>query len=101
MSTANTQKSLSPVRFSLGRIVATPGAIHAMSDAGVAPSALLNRHVVGDWGDVCPADAKQNDRAVRVGERLLSAYKITPDVTVWVITEWDRSCTTFLLPEEY
>jgi len=32
--------------------------------------------------------------------RILSAYN-TPSGRLWVITEADRSVTTFLLPEEY
>jgi hypothetical protein len=43
------------------------------------------------------------------GSRILSAYPIDPakpckgfgDNTLWIITEADRSATTFLLPDEY
>ena len=31
----------------------------------------------------------------------MSAYEINPQLTLWVITEWDRSATTLLLPSEY
>jgi hypothetical protein len=40
------------------------------------------------------------NRAVRDGDRVLSAYQ-TAAGRVWVITEWDRSATTLLLLEEY
>jgi hypothetical protein len=33
--------------------------------------------------------------------RLLSSYVLPDGQTVWVITEWDRSSTTFLLPGDY
>ena len=47
-------------------------------------------------------DWAANDRALKDGERLLSAYAL-PETgeKVWVITEWDRSATTLLLPSEY
>ena len=35
------------------------------------------------------------------GARIISAYRTRSDATLWVITEWDRSATTLLLPEEY
>ena len=40
--------------------------------------------------------------ALRSGEdRLFSSYQVTPDLKLWIITEWDRSVTTLLLPSEY
>jgi len=39
---------------------------------------------------------------LRTGEdRLLSSYQIAPDLTLWIITEWDRSVTTLLVPSDY
>lgn len=43
----------------------------------------------------------QNDAALKHGDRLLSSYQVTPAVTLWIITERDRSVTTLLLPNEY
>jgi hypothetical protein len=61
----------------------------------------LQRHARGDWGDVCDEDKQANDRALKNGdERILSAYSITGK-KIWIITEWDRSVTTVLFPEEY
>ena len=37
-------------RFALGRVVATPGALEALQQAGQSAHALLQRHVSGDWG---------------------------------------------------
>ena len=56
--------------------------------------------MAGDRGDVDADDRRANDRAVRAGDRVLSAYQ-TAVGRVWLITEWDRSATTLLLPEEY
>lgn len=88
------------VTMPLGQIVATPGAIAAAGGdfAGLFP--LLARHVAGDWGEVDDEDAKMNDEAVVNGDRVLSSYKVG-DEKVWIITEADRSATTFLLPSEY
>jgi hypothetical protein len=69
----------------------------------------LARHMRGDWGCVDDEDAKTNEEAVRSGSRILSAYPIGSqkpckgfgDNTLWIITEADRSVTTFLLSEEY
>jgi hypothetical protein len=49
----------------------------------------------------CTADMKANAEALKEGTRLLSAYHLRDGVKIWVITEWDRSVTTALLPEEY
>jgi hypothetical protein len=87
--------------FALGQVVATPGALAALEDAGQNPGEFLQRHVTGDWGDLDEHDRNENELALRQGLRLLSAYQTTKGVRLWVITEWDRSVTTLLLPEEY
>lgn len=87
-------------RFSLGRIVATPGALQVMRESQIEPSMLLDRHICGDWGDVPAEDARENDLSVREGFRILSSYGVG-DARLWVITEADRSATTILRPEDY
>jgi hypothetical protein len=87
--------------FDLGQIVATPGALEALQRASQAPANFLRRHVSGDWGDVNGHDSKANWIAVREGDRILSSYKTRLGDTIWLITESDRSVTTFLLPDEY
>lgn len=87
--------------FPLGRTVATPGALDALAQVGQTPEQFLRRHQVGDWGIVDEADRKENDFSVQEGLRILSAYRLATKVKIWVITEWDRSVTTILLPEEY
>jgi hypothetical protein len=87
--------------FSLGQVVATPGALEAMQGAGENPAKFLARHIVGDWGEVSPEDAAENDLSVKNGYRILSAYRLSDGTKIWIITEHDRSATTILLPEEY
>jgi hypothetical protein len=88
-------------RFSLGKVVATPGAIEAMHASGQSPDFFLDRHVLGDWGIVGQEDWQLNDQALKDGERVLSAYQTLRGKKIWVITEADRSATTLLLPDEY
>lgn len=87
--------------FELGQIVSTPGALEAMAKANTNGMMLLLRHVTGDWGEVCKEDAKENELSVREGFRILSAYTLPTGVKIWIITESDRSATTFLLPSDY
>ncbi|MBW5286370.1 hypothetical protein [Burkholderia gladioli] len=88
--------------FSLGRTVATPGALDLLDRTGTNAAELLRRHQCGDWGAVCLADARSNDLAVTDGMRLLSAYELGDmRELAWIITEADRRATTLLLPSEY
>jgi hypothetical protein len=89
------------IRFPLGRVVATPGVLHALEAVGQDALGLLRRHQSGDWGTVCRDDAQANEQALLHGERLLSAYLLSDGRKVWVITEADRSSTCLLLPAEY
>jgi hypothetical protein len=94
-------------KFDLGQIVSTPGALESCSPEHL--TVCLARHASGDWGVVCAEDAASNDEALKEGLRVLSAYPIDPakpskgwgENTLWIITEADRSVTTFLLPSEY
>jgi hypothetical protein len=82
--------------------MATPGALQALERAGQAPIHFLLRHTHGDWGELDAHDRQVNETALHDGCRLLSAYRTKHHgVKIWVITEADRSVTTFLLPEEY
>lgn len=114
--------------FLLGRIVATPGALHLLRQTATSPEVLLMRHITGDWGEICAEDAEENRLSLEQGFRLMSVYRLplkdktvtgeaslTPNNSaaeadrdddavgrrIWLITEADRSCTTFLLPSEY
>ena len=91
--------------FTLGHIVATPGALDALNEINYPPLALINRHRRGDWGDLDNEDKQSNNEALQDGSRLLSEYIIN-NTKFWVITEsmddeGNRSSTTILLPEEY
>jgi hypothetical protein len=88
--------------FDLGRVVATPGAMALLASAGESSERLLERHASGDWGEVPPEDARENERSLKYGWRLMSSYPVgDAGERVWVITEADRSSTCLLLPSEY
>ena len=107
-------------RFSMGQIVATPGALQLLQETGFSAAALLARHLQYDWGDLCKDDAELNAMALTDGSRIMSVYRLVdaeklkttprakrPDFpTVWVITDatnedGKRECTTLLLPGDY
>jgi len=87
--------------FPLGQTVATPGALEALGRAKESPLPYLGRHQRGDWGDLDDRDKKANEEALKHGARLLSAYTLSTQKRMWIITEADRSYTTLLLPDEY
>ena len=87
--------------FELGLVCGTPAALAALEQAGQDPAGLLARHVRGDAGSLCEDDRVANRLSLEQGGRILSAYVLAGGTKVWVITEWDRSLTTVLLPSDY
>jgi hypothetical protein len=87
--------------FELGQVVMTMG-VEAM---GIDVTPFLTRHHRGDWGEVDAGDWQRNDRAVKEGTRIFSAYPVVTDdgmtERIWIITEADRSRTIVLRPDEY
>jgi len=93
-------------KFSLGQLVATPGALSAFEKTGQSPADFIRRHAAGDWGEMCEEDAGLNNDAVVNGGRLMSAYRLSDNTKIWIITEaadenGNREATTILLPDEY
>lgn len=108
------------MRFQPGQCVATPGALELLDKAGFSAAFLINRHLHGDFGDVCEEDAGLNEMALKDGSRIMSVYRlVSPEKlkatprskrselnTVWVITEavsddGRRASTCLLLPQDY
>tara|TARA_Y100000034_G_scaffold125852_2_gene176204 strand:+ start:1291 stop:1563 length:273 start_codon:yes stop_codon:yes gene_type:complete len=90
------------MKFDMGTLVVTSGVDGKMQDSDEFAEKVrgaIIRHSTGDWGDLCDEDREENERSLREGDRLMSVYNTQP--VVWVITEWDRSVTTVLFPEEY
>lgn len=89
------------MKFELGEIVITPGALEVIDRLGADTTGrLLARHHACDWGDLDDADKAHNDQALKRGHRLLSVYGQDGD-RLYVLTEQDRTVTTILTPMEY
>jgi hypothetical protein len=89
------------IRFSLGRVVATPGALGALEKAEQLPAEFLDRHVHGDWGEVPEADKQENEVAAEQGFCIMSGYTTSAGDNLWILTKADRSVTILMLPEDY
>ena len=85
-------------RFPVGMTYATPGALALEVDL----MKYMHRHHCGDWGEeLCSEDKAANEQALKDGSRLLSCYRTPAGDRLYIITEWDRSVTTIMLPSEY
>ena len=77
----------------------------------------LIRHFGGDWGILPIEDEIENENSINPNKpfRVMSVYKYPfkkgdvdadfydydGDLTIWIITEWDRAVTTVLFPSDY
>jgi hypothetical protein len=101
-SSTNTETTTrKAVRFALGQIVATQGALDAIDEAGQLPQEFIQRHSRLEQGELSNEDYKENLFSVDRPLRIFSAYRTKLGEKLWVITEADRSATTILLPSEY
>lgn len=84
----------------LGQVVATPAAIETHGEEAI--QTCLKRHASLDWGDLSQEDKLSNDEGLNpdAPDRILSSYDL-PQGKLWIITEYDRSVTTALLPSDY
>lgn len=98
--------------FELGNIVATARLHDYMSENNffnMFVGYCLSLYATGNWGKLDPEDWALNDESVKTGERILASYPIPYELQkelegeekIWIITEWDRSVTTILFPDEY
>ena len=90
--------------FELGQLVATKAIAVAMEQDNKflrEVHGALDRYITRDWGEMPEEDKAMNDEALESGEdRIFAAYD-TSKGKIWIITEWDRSATTVLFPEDY
>ena len=93
------------MKFELGQILETPTIRQLRYESNEFNDFVrksFERHCDGDWGDLCKEDKQLNDNGLKRGDdRLFSKYNYKNGVSIYVITEWDRSATTVLFPEEY
>jgi hypothetical protein len=89
---------IAEAKFPLGAIVITANAQSQLDPVDVEQG--LARHALGDWGELCQEDRKENELSLRHGYRLMSVYRSGGN-RFWIITEADRSVTTVLMPLDY
>lgn len=87
--------------FPIGMVYLTGSAYAAFRAAHETPGTYLDRHLAGDWGELCAEDKQVNEHALQAGGRIFSTYRLTTGVKIYVITEADRTRTTVLLPSDY
>lgn len=92
---------MSGTLFQMGELMFTPGAVEALAGDPTEAARLLRRHLSGDFGVLDAHDVAVNRRAIRDGGTVHSAYILASGVKIYIVTEPDRSATTFLLPDEY
>lgn len=93
---------MSEAKFELGQVVMTATVRDTVDGSFVLE--CLARHVQGDWGEGAYDETKaSNDAGLNPDEpeRLHSVYNRPEGGELWIITEWDRSVTTALLPSDY
>lgn len=88
----------SQMKFIFGDLVITAAALESIPADDICDA--LDRHVCGDWGTLDDDDRNENELALRIGLRLLSAYHTATGSKFFVLTTADRSLTTVLLPHE-
>ena len=90
--------------FPMGQIVMTRGVNDEIAENTPFSKFVLGslkRHARCDWGDLSIEDTTSNNSALKNEGRLFSAYTKEGLKKIWIITEWDRSVTTILFPDEY
>lgn len=87
------------LRFNPGRLMITRNAKDVLPRMEI--DTAINRHLQGDWGELCEPDRKANEDALKNGGRLMSVYSTQGNVKFWIMTEADYSTTTVLLPSDY
>lgn len=98
---AHTRSTAFEPLFRFGALALSAGVDALVRNDQLDPFPYLRRHLSCDWGDLEEEDLQANDAALLYDRRLLSSYRITADLTIWIITEADRSLTTVLFPDEY
>lgn len=87
--------------FQLGQVITTPNALKALEEHQLTVIDLLARYVSCDWGETSVEDIQINQQALTDSGRLFATYSLSTEVSIWVITQANRTITEVLLPEEY
>ena len=92
-------------KFEIGRLVVTRGINLKMESNPQFKTDVddaFSKYLKADWSDMkYDEDKKQNDEAIENGNNRIFATYNTCCGQIYIITEWDRSVTTILFPDEY
>ena len=92
-------------RFRLGQIVMTRAINNDIANNSKFAKEVLNclrRYMNADFSDMeHQEDIDMNKTAIENGEDRIFATYNTYKGKIYIITEWDRSVTTILYPEDY
>lgn len=97
-------------KMELGQVVMTRGVADEVAKGNVTEAdieRILHAQLSHNWGELDEED-KAVQRASLTSEhseRIMGVHTVKAEnrmpVKLWIITEWDRSVTTILLPSEY
>lgn len=79
----------------------TRGAAALLEEHNKNPAEFIAQHLGLVPGMLCEEDVQANIKSVEQGTRVFSKYAVADGNSVYVITEYDRSVTTIMLPDEY
>ncbi|MCC9655271.1 hypothetical protein [Rhodopirellula halodulae] len=85
--------------FPMGQLLISRTALESLSHRDIHQA--LTCHASGEFGDLCPADIKENIFSIDCQLRILSKYKGEGGDDFYVETAADRSHTTVYLCDEY
>ena len=91
-------------KFELGQVMMTAEITNEFKENKEFRKELqecLGKYAKCDWGDTCKHDSKLNDEAVKSNNDRIVAKYITSKGEIFIITEYNRSCTTIMFTYEY
>jgi len=63
-------------KFELGQVVATPGCLDALREAGQTVREFVARHLRLEQGELCSDDHRANEMSLTDGSRILSSFRL-------------------------
>ena len=92
-------------KFELGQTVMTNGINEAMKESGIFTLEVqraFEKYKQADFSEMeYPEDVAMNESAIKNNDQRIFATYNTIKGKIYIVTEWDRSVTTVLFPNEY
>lgn len=86
----------------LGRIIYTVALLDSIKELKFNKEVkeAFNRYLNCDWSEMSESEMNANNKAMKEKEGIFACYN-TSKGNIYIITEWNRSCTTILFSYEY